>query len=202
MPRVLVTGFEAFADLETNPSAEAVRHLRRRALPEVATAILPVTWEGAVKLLRAHAAHARIDRCLMLGVARRATTLRVERQALNGTNAMADNAGIVRAGRPLSETQPLESGAGPDPAWFARWVDALTAAGVAYELSDDAGRYLCNALYWSAVTGPAPWAQQSVFVHVPPCPDEEAQARLNAQVEAAVLCYRDLDAAPHCKGKG
>jgi len=35
------------------------------------------------------------------------------------------------------------------------------------ELSDDPGRYVCNALYYAMLSAERPWSPYCVFVHVP-----------------------------------
>ena len=103
------------------------------------------------------------DAVLMLGVASRARTIRVERRAVNRASVLFPDAAAqhpsqvaMRRGAPYQVTR-----AALTPALVALRRRELVVA-----LSQDAGRYLCNAAYWRALARPAP----ALFVHVPKSP--------------------------------
>lgn len=69
---------------------------------------------------------------------------------------------------------------------------ALRSDGVPAEVSDDPGRFICNAVYLAALCGAEGWAARSVFVHVP-APEElggrVSQATIEAWMARAVEAF-------------
>jgi pyroglutamyl-peptidase len=49
-------------------------------------------------------------------------------------------------------------------------VQSVRSAGVPAMLSDDAGTYICNALYFSLLDGLGPSGSVALFMHLPPLP--------------------------------
>lgn len=164
---LLVTGFEPFGDDAVNPTGDAVRALAA-ARPwgdRVRFAVLPVTWSGASRVLLARADHDDVDACLMFGVAGPAPALRVERTAWNLADAkIPDNAGVTRRDEPLDARGPARAQTAYD---VDALCDALAAQDVPATRSDDPGRYICNALYYAALTARRRWSRDALFVHVP-----------------------------------
>jgi pyroglutamyl-peptidase len=87
--------------------------------------------------------------------------VRVEARSRNVDDAsVADNAGIIRASRPILPGA-LESHECP---WQPRrWRDALLAAGIPARVSHDAGGFLCNHSYHHALAS----GSRAIFLHVP-----------------------------------
>lgn len=151
----LITGFTAFGRFAANP-AEAVA---RRVAVVLGARFEPIEVSYA-------AAEAFVDRLaadpparwVMLGVAGDSAVLRVERLARNRVGPSPDVRGVVRGPGAISSGLPdvlagmLLPPAGPLPAGCAH--------------SDDAGDYLCNFLYWLALTRLP--QTHSAFVHVAP----------------------------------
>jgi pyroglutamyl-peptidase len=148
-PRILVTGFEPFGGDTVNPSwlvAQAL-HGERFGPARVVSACLPVVFGASrEQLLRLLAEH-RPVLVLALGLAASRSAISVERVALNVDDArIADNAGA----RPIDV--PVVAG-GP-AACFATLpikaiVGALTEAGLPAEVSQTAGTYVCNHVFYS-----------------------------------------------------
>ena len=162
--KILVTGFEPFGGETENASGIAVDMLRDLAPPDgarIVTAILPVTWSGAgPALLRAVEEH-RPDAVVAVGEAGGRAAVTPERWARNmGHGRIPDNDGAIRDAAPLAEgPERLESRV--DPAALAR---AIKDAGVPAEVSDDAGAFLCNAVFWTALHRTD---LPAAFIHVP-----------------------------------
>lgn len=191
-PRVLVTGFEAFAGRGVNGSATLARSLEgaRIAGYEVRAAVLPVVWDGLegrlAGLLRTH----RPALVLGLGEGRPG---RVEIETVGRNRA----AGIDERGAPppeaLLEPQGPASRAARlafDPAWFDGSDPPVIA-------SADAGAYLCNHLLFTGlrVSGERPMG----FVHLPPQgaeTDERYLARLRPAILALLERNLSATAAP------
>jgi pyroglutamyl-peptidase len=176
--KILVTGFEPFGGSTTNPSEQAARALEGTTIcgAQIATAILPVTWEQApVALANAQERH-RPDAVLCLGEASSRPVLSIERVAINLLDfRIPDNSGLT-----LTD-QPVVSG-GP-AAYFVTLPDravlnAVQAAGVPAELSLSAGTYLCNAILYSLLHRLAGSSQHvpAGFIHLPALPQQVAVA--------------------------
>ena len=161
---ILVTGFEPFGGETENASGAAVQRLAKINAPDgvqLATAILPVTWSGAAPaLLRAVEEH-RPDAIVAVGEAGGRAVVTPERWARNlGHGRIPDNHGVVRDAAPLARgPERLESRLDP----FAL-THAIRNAGVPAEVSDDAGAFLCNAIFWTALHGTD---LPAAFLHVP-----------------------------------
>jgi pyroglutamyl-peptidase len=108
------------------------------------------------------------DVVLMFGLAARTPFVRIETRARNAMSVLFSDAGgrlprmrAIAAGGPEARR--------PRRAAFGRLLRAARTARVDTRLSRDAGRYLCNYLYWRALEAtagePAPIVQ---FVHIPP----------------------------------
>ena len=171
---VLVTGFEPFSGLKSNPSSVAVRRLGLD--PEcwrvgLRTARLPVDRDASPRrlgeLLRRH----RPEALLMTGVAvgREATCL--ERTAVN----VFAGAGGRGLGRPIRR-------GGPDglfaTAPLGLSLRALRRGAPSAVLSESAGTFCCNLVFYEALRWSregAPWGgplpRWTAFVHVPATPD-------------------------------
>lgn len=187
--RVIVTGFGPFLKNTVNPSDALARSLDGATLGRVrmiAETPLPVVYVDAAKQVLARAAREEADAILCLGLASSERSLRVERCARNrATSLDADARGEVRAGRPTIDGAPDVLETPLDAEAFAR---ALHERGVAATVSDDAGGYVCNDLYFhlldAARTSKAP--ERVLFVHVPPEPDARASRAL---LEAAAITF-------------
>ncbi|WP_018389825.1 hypothetical protein [Ancylobacter sp. FA202] len=204
-PTVLITGFGRFPGMPANPSAGFARRLargRRVAGAQVALHLLPTRWDEAAAF-PALLECTKPDIVLMLGVAARRRYVSVERVARNATGVFPDAAHRRPASRPLQPGAPaeLEMTARPAPL-----LAALRAAGVPAHVSRHAGRYVCNALAWSAYG----WARAgrrgdggprlAVFVHVPlPRPGRLAPACLTHGLETllAALLAQFHQSRPH-----
>ena len=172
MKRLLITGFAPFGGDKVNPSWQAVRALPDRVGDwELVKQELPVTFRGApAALFEALDAH-EPDALLMVGVAASRGMVTPERQGVNEKKArIPDNEGYQ------PQNEPLVPG-GPEALFSTLPVEDMTeailAAGVPARLSDSAGRFVCNALLYSALyhleqtDDPIPAA----FIHVPATPE-------------------------------
>lgn len=174
---VLVTGFGPFPGVPVNPSEAIVAALGRVPGARLTRRRLTTTWDG-LPTLDGLLAGVRIG--VHVGVAPRARRLRIETVAVDARQPAPDVAGRLPAPSPTSGA--VRRGR----AVAAPLVAAARAAGVPAGISGDAGRYLCNALYFrslaAATTAVRP--HLAVFVHVPP-PAVQRGRRL-ADLTAAV----------------
>ena len=198
--RVLVTGFEPFEQDAVNPSWEVARALHgwHHAGAEVHAVQLPCVFGRAIEALDAALADVRPTLVVGLGLAGGRADWTPERVAINVDDArIPDNAG----GRPIDA--PVVAG-GP-AGYFSTLpikaiVHALRAAGVPASVSQTAGTFVCNHVFYALMhrlaTVPALAGARGGFVHVPLLPAQAAQRpgqpsmALTTQVEALRVLLR------------
>jgi len=165
--RVLITGFGPFPGAPFNPSAALAKALARRRRPALAgiertVHVFATTYASVDRDLPKLFAQ-KPDIVLMFGVAGRRHQLCIETRARNAVSLLFPDAGGYRPRHGVIKLRGPAALAGNAP--FARLAGA---AGTKARLSRDAGRYLCNYIYWRAleqVRGTRPLLQ---FVHIPP----------------------------------
>jgi pyroglutamyl-peptidase len=152
--RVLLTGFEPFGSHATNPSQEIVAALAARAprtsgrRVELQTAILQTEYERAARRIAGLIDELRPEAVVSLGVASKAEGICLERIALNfNDNELADNAGKVRLARPIVPGGPM--------VYFSTlpidaMLNALRGADFPASISNHAGTYVCNHVFYTA----------------------------------------------------
>ncbi|MEQ8406051.1 MAG: hypothetical protein RKE49_13210 [Oceanicaulis sp.] len=178
---MLLTAFGPFPGAPVNPTPAVIARAAELAPAsfEIETMVLDTEF-AAVPARLAEAAARKPEIVVMTGLASRASLVRLERRARNEVTAGRLDAagrdwpsGLVDAGAPevLSATADL-----------LQAQAALTRAGVEFELSEDAGRYVCEFAYFHALRLFA--AARVVFVHVPPiAPADGAQTGQAALTE-------------------
>jgi pyroglutamyl-peptidase len=190
---ILVTGFEPFGDHVENPSQAVVEALA--GAPGLVTAVLPVTYGAAgsvlIELIESHAPAAVI----CLGVAGGRSAISLERVALNLNDAKApDNAGEIRSGSMIEPEGPLAY-------WSTLPLDAmheaLQTAKIPVDISNHAGAYLCNHVFFCARHHFMRRGEDrpTGFIHLPPTahsPDD-AGLPLVTMIEAIRLCLIVID---------
>ncbi len=191
--RVLVTGFGPFPGVSHNASASVALRLASSAAEpglEIATGIIPVVWANARAAARDAAARFKPHAILHFGVSKQAAGFEVEARAFNISGSKEDHAGVVRPEKPLVRAgKPVLMSTLP-----ARdLVEALAKDGFPAALSEDAGLYLCNALfYWSLCDAQAHGRLVS-FIHMPAIGAEDAvvpRLTMEDAVEGARILVR------------
>ncbi len=174
--RLLVTGFGPFPGVDVNVTAALARRLDGTHAfgVEIVGRVLDVSWTRAWPALQAHVEAVRPAAVVMLGVARDREQVCLERVARNIAEPRPDVDGALPEGKSLVDAGPAEVITGLP--WRALCVDGV-------ETSEDAGRYLCNALFYRAALelgGRMPVG----FVHVPDVEDQEPAVALLKRVAA------------------
>lgn len=203
--RLLVTGFEPFPGAPVNPTEHLIRHFEARPplageAADCRFAVLPVDYARAIPALEKACEGFSPDIALHFGLSSRTSGFRLERLARNEIASSApDNAGqspplaaISPKGVHRASTLPLE-----------RIAAALRGEGHAVEMSEDAGGYLCNYVFYHSVAGLCRGigAGLSGFVHVGPValpdqPDDAASMDFRKLVQGAETILKTcLDAA-------
>lgn len=166
-PRLLICGFSAFPEATRNPAQASVEALAAQGWsPEGAKAdylTVPVAWRGSAEAILDRLAAAPADSVLVVGVAVSAASFHVERLGRNcAAVERADDLGELWASAQICEEGPEEL---RSVAPTRSMVAAITREGLAAELSDDAGDYLCNFTYYRLMAAQA--APTVAFLHVP-----------------------------------
>lgn len=166
-PRLVLTGFGPFPGAPRNPTAAVVERLAGRAdlaaRIEIVPRVLPVTWRTIADFER-EIEEIAPDAVLMLGLARKARGIRVERWARNhALLAAVDAEGRRAASSALDGEAPPRR---PVHAPVRAMAAAIARLGLPVALSDDAGAYLCNALLWHGLG--AGRERPTAFLHLPP----------------------------------
>ncbi len=149
--KILLTGFEPFGRLRTNPSEQIVRKIAARprsAKNELVAEILPTEFGAAEKKIRRLIRVHRPAAVVCLGVAATRETICLERIALNIDDELsADNAGVVRQGRAIAARGPL---AYTSTLPLGRMLRLLQRNGIPAKISNHAGTYVCNHVFYAA----------------------------------------------------
>jgi pyroglutamyl-peptidase len=173
MATVLVTGFEPFGGEAVNPSWEAAALVSSTvAGTRLERVLVPTTYEGGIETVTAAIDRYQPTAVLMVGQAGGRTELSIERIAINLDDTQApDNAGVVREGTAIVADGPCAYMASlPLREMTAR----LHEAGVPAAISNTAGLFVCNHLFYGVLHYLA--VQQlnitAGFVHVPFLPQQ------------------------------
>ena len=202
---VWVTGFGPFPGAPVNPTQRLVERLGTQAPDTIgATAlsceVLPSEFSRAQAIVADRHRSLAPDIAVHFGLHAEAAKIQLERRAANVIGAdQADAAGAVPESRQVDSDGP--------PALECTWPDiveeALRDAGLAVEQSDDAGTYVCNAVYYRSLAcvanRPGAWCG---FVHVPHTQRSgESQAAINDAdlLAGAIAILRTMVAAKTCR---
>jgi pyroglutamyl-peptidase len=202
MNTVLLTGFDPFAGDAVNPSWEAARALDGETVAghRIVAAKLPVVFGDALHALREAVARTKPALVICIGVANTRTRISIERVAINVDDArIPDNAGRQPIDAPVVHQGPA--------AYFSTlpikaMLRALTDADIPAEISQTAGTYVCNHVFYGLMHELAATPHiRGGFIHVPPLaetPDETGLALaslvavLRISVECALATKADL----------
>jgi pyroglutamyl-peptidase len=166
--RVLVTGFGPFPGAPFNPSALLVKALARRRRPalagiELVTHVFATSYAAVDRDLPKLLAQ-KPDVVLLFGLAGRRRHLCIETRARNSVTLLFPDADRSKPQRSIIAPGEPSSLKGNAP--FVRLLDAARNRFPA-RLSRDAGRYLCNYVYWQALRGARDGPTLVQFVHIP-----------------------------------
>jgi pyroglutamyl-peptidase len=172
--RILLTGFEPFGGQSLNPSWEVARALHGLTLEgaQITSVQLPCVFAQALPALQQALAQHTPDIVLALGQAEGRADFSVERVAINVMDArITDNAGAqpidvpVIAGGPAAyfSTLPIKS-----------LVAGLKAAGFPASVSQTAGTFVCNQVFYGLQHALVGQGVHSGFMHLPLLPEQAA----------------------------
>ncbi|MEZ4411269.1 MAG: pyroglutamyl-peptidase I [Polyangiales bacterium] len=173
MKTVLLAGFDAFGGEVVNPSALATRALDGRSIAShrVVAVELPCVFERAPAVLRDAVREVGPAIVIAVGQTGGRAAIGVERVAINVDDApIADNAGGQPVDRPIARR-------GPVGYWstlpIKAVVAALTGAGIPANVSQSAGTFVCNHVFYSLMRDLRRHpGVRGGFVHVPRLPEQ------------------------------
>jgi pyroglutamyl-peptidase len=195
---ILLTGFEPFNQETINPSWEAVRALQGWSEGDfiVHARQLPCVFGHANKVL--HQAVEELQPCVVIAVGQAGgrVDLSVERVAIN-----IDDAPIADNNQRQVIDQPVVNGA--PAAYFATLpikaiVHALREAGLPSSVSQTAGTFVCNHVFYGLMHQARDWGttMRAGFIHIPYLPQQAvahpgtASMRLEDMVEGLRIAIR------------
>lgn len=203
---VLLTGFDPFGGDPVNPSwriAQAL-HGRQIAGHRIVAAQLPTVFGDALTALNTALRRHQPALVICLGLAGGRSALSIERIAINVNDArIADNAGAQPIDTPVIE--------GAAAAYFSTlpikaMCAAMLAEGVPAEVSQTAGTFVCNHVFYGLMhrlaSGRGLKGTRGGFIHVPLLPEQgepslplaDMVRGLRAGIRAALSTTQDLRA--------
>ena len=202
---VLLTGFDPFGGDTINPSWEAVSRLHGETIAGrcIVSEQLPTTFAGAPRALRAALRRHAPELVLCVGQAGGRAALSLERVAINVNDArIPDNVGAQPVDNPVVARGPA--------AYFttlpikAMHAD-LRAACIPAEISQTAGTFVCNQVFYVLMHALAGTRVRGGFLHIPYLPQQVATmpgapsldldtvvAGLRISIDTALRTRRDL----------
>lgn len=168
LPTVLLTGFAPFEGATVNPSWQAVAALRGKQVAghRIVARELPTEFGTSLRALRQAIRESKPTLVLCVGLAGSRSRISLERVAINVDDArIADNAGRQPIDVPVVADGPA--------AYFSTlpikaMLAALRDAGIPAEVSQTAGTYVCNHVFYGLMHAlrrrPA---LRAGFMHVP-----------------------------------
>jgi pyroglutamyl-peptidase len=200
--KILLTGFDAFGGERLNPSWLSVQRVCQECTDglHLIGACLPTEFSASLATLQELIETHRPDLVIALGQAGGRSAISLERIAINIDDArIPDNAGW----------QPIDEPIHPagEAAYFSTLpikaiVQALRSAGIPAEVSNSAGTYVCNHVFYGLmhlcrhIPG-----MRAGFVHIPYLPEQAASVpgapsmALDVMVQALNIIVRTaLDA--------
>ncbi|HXD84743.1 MAG TPA: pyroglutamyl-peptidase I [Rudaea sp.] len=193
-PKALVTGFDPFGGEAINPAQLIAQALDGEIVAghRIVGAILPTQFGAAPAMLEKLIARHRPALVLALGQAGGRDGISLERVAVNLIDArIPDNTGaqpvdvciVDNAANAYFSTLPVKA-----------MLQRLRAAGVPAALSQTAGTFVCNQVFYALMHALRRRRARGGFVHVPYLPEQAARHAgtpsmpLDAMVGAVRLC--------------
>ena len=174
--RILVSGFDSFGGERVNPSQELALAVQGDAVflsgfsAEVQGVILPTSFKDSFPELLKAIEDFEPQVVLAFGQATGRATIDLERVAINVMDGeIADNDGLVARDLPIMP--------GGEAAYFStlpmRAIQtALQSVGIESRISNSAGTFVCNSVFYQLQQSLVGTDVRSGFVHVPMLPSQ------------------------------
>lgn len=189
--RILVSGFTPFGGRDVNPTALLVEALANKEIKypdelHVETVVLPVTFENSYLVLKDKINAFNPDVVIALGQAAGRDSIELENIAINKIHAeIKDNNGQQPTELPINfsgpenylSTLPIQGIEG-----------ALKLAEVPVKISNSAGTFVCNYLFYRLMEDNQETLRLCGFIHVPLLPEQ-------AKDDEPFLAFHDMKKA-------
>jgi pyroglutamyl-peptidase len=168
--KILISGFKPFLGESLNPSERLAQEIQKK-YSTISTIVLPVEFQAAFNHLKKKILEISPDVIIMLGQAAGRKNISLEKIALNWReSSQPDEAGYI------PETTFIE--VGRELALMTNFpidivAEQLKQQGHPIEISFSAGTYVCNDLYFKALTEFS--NKKSIFIHVPLLPEQQKE---------------------------
>lgn len=181
MKKLLLSGFEPFAEDKINPTSELIQQIDKLKVSnlEVHGVVLPVTFAQAFQVLQAEITRVRPDYVLAMGLASGRDKLCLERVAINcKDSSVPDNSGVVvrdqkidkRGKEAYFSTLPLRA-----------MFEACEKEKIPVAISNTAGTYVCNYLLYRLLQTQEMSTLRCGFLHVPYIPENNKQPNMSLE---------------------
>lgn len=172
MKKVLITGFGPFGGSTINPALEAVKELDGFQLNggEIVVCEVPVIRFDAIRAVIAAIEIHKPNFVITVGQAAGRNAITPERVAINLDDfRIADNGGNQPIDKPIEED-------GPDAYFSTLPIKAITAAlqqkGIPCQVSNTAGTFVCNHLFYGVQHFLRDTDIGHGFIHIPLLPEQ------------------------------
>ena len=156
--RILVTGFEPFGGAEKNISQQVAEGIEAEGVIKLC---LPVSFKRGPEVLREAIEHYQPTFLLCLGQCAEGEKIRLERFAINLMDSeKGDNDGCLPNEETIDVNAPLAVRTGLN---IKQLKTECTDAALPAIISNSAGLYVCNRIYWEALH----YTDKALFVHIP-----------------------------------
>lgn len=168
MKKILITGFEPFAQDKINPSGEWISWMKKQnewSDQFTKGIVLPVVFNDGFEVFKRNYDDFCPDIVILTGLAKNRTMLSVERIGINWVDArIPDNAGVILSSQKIDQD-------GPDGLFSTIPVhlimEIVKKNNVDIKLSTSAGEYVCNELLYRALCYTKIKSVQLTFIHLP-----------------------------------
>ncbi|MFJ8526873.1 pyroglutamyl-peptidase I [Bacillus sp. NPDC094106] len=174
MKTVLLTGFEPFGGEDINPAWEVAKQLNEKEFGEykIVSKQVPTVFHKSIQILQSYIDELKPAIIICIGQAGGRADITVERIAINIDDArIADNEGNQPVDIPVVEEGPV-----------AYWstlplkaiVKKLRAEGIPASVSQTAGTFVCNHLFYGLmhILAKSENEARGGFVHIPFLPEQ------------------------------
>lgn len=154
----MLTCFEPYGSADTNISQQVAEGIEAEGVIKL---LLPVSFKRVPEVLREAIERYQPQFILSLGQCAEGEKIRLERFAINlMDSAKGDNDGYMPDEQPIEDNIPLTLRTGVN---IKQLHSECMNAGLPTVLSNSAGLYVCNRVYWEALR----YTDKALFVHIP-----------------------------------
>ncbi|MDQ0416444.1 pyroglutamyl-peptidase [Croceifilum oryzae] len=172
MKAILLTGFEPFGGEKINPSLEIAKALdgKETETYKINSRELPCVFGEAIDQLRLAIQEVKPDLVVCVGQAGGRPDLSIERVAINVDDArIPDNKGNQPIDKPIIQE-------GPVAYWSSLPIKAIVKhlrdAGLPASVSQTAGTYVCNHVFYGLMHEIRQSSIRGGFIHIPFLPEQ------------------------------